>query len=68
MNGETKTIGEGLLSVKRLAVLLDLSVRQIWRLVAARQFPSPVYIGHAARWRWSEVEEYLEQQKRRRIV
>lgn len=55
---------ETLLSVKKVAATFDLSVRQIWRLVAAQQFPEPVYIGHAARWRWSDIEAYIGQLKR----
>lgn len=55
---------ERLLSVKKLAEILDMSERQIWRLVAAGQFPKPVYIGRLARWRWSEIEAHLEQLKR----
>lgn len=51
---------EKLVSVKKVAEMMDVSVRQIWRLVAAGQFPSPVHVGHAARWRWSEVQGYLE--------
>ena len=66
-NGEVVP-GMNLLSVKKVAEMFDLSVRQIWRLVAAQQFPQPVHVGHAARWRWSDIEGYMQQLKEQRTV
>ena len=63
-SGESAT-DDRLLSVKKVAEVFDLSVRQIWRLVAAQQFPQPLRIGHAARWRWSDLQSYLDELKRR---
>ena len=63
MKNEELTPGMSLLSVKKVAAMFDLSVRQIWRLVAAQQFPQPIHIGHAARWRWSDIQVYLDQSK-----
>ena len=60
MSKEILTIGEGLLSVGRVAALVDLSVRQIWRLVSAKQFPAPVHVGRAARWRSADVRAFLD--------
>jgi predicted DNA-binding transcriptional regulator AlpA len=58
--------GEKLLSVKKVAEIVDLSVRQIWRLVADNLFPKPVHVGHSARWLWSDIQRYLDELKRGR--
>jgi predicted DNA-binding transcriptional regulator AlpA len=63
MKDENTTCEVSFLTVKKVAAMLDLSVRQIWRLVAAHQFPEPIRIGHAARWRLSEIETYLGELK-----
>jgi predicted DNA-binding transcriptional regulator AlpA len=59
---------EKLLSVKKVAEIVDLSVRQIWRLVAAQEFPQPVRIGHARRWVSSDIQTYLDNLKRARAT
>lgn len=66
MKDEDITLGTVLLSVRKVAAMLDLSSRQIWRLVAAQQFPQPVRIGHSSRWFSSEIQAYLEKLKRGR--
>ena len=58
-------VSEKLLCVKKVAEIVDLSPRQVWRLSAARQFLQPVRIGHSARWRWSEIQAYLDELKGR---
>lgn len=63
MNDEIQANEVALLSVKKVAVMLDLSVRQIWRLVSAKEFPQPVHVGHAARWRSEDVKKFLESLK-----
>jgi predicted DNA-binding transcriptional regulator AlpA len=57
---------EKLLSVKKVAEIVDLSVRQIWRLVADNVFPKPVHVGHSARWLRSDIQTYLDGLKRGR--
>lgn len=57
---------EKLLSVKKVAETVDLSVREIWRLVAAHEFPQPVHIGRSTRWFWSDIKTYLGDLKRGR--
>ena len=63
--GGMEVVAEKLLSVKKVAAIVDLSVRQIWRLAAGKQFPQPVRIGHSARWLWSDIQTYLDELKRR---
>jgi predicted DNA-binding transcriptional regulator AlpA len=49
-----------LLTAQSLARLLDVSLRQIWRLRAARRLPSPVRLGRrTVRWRESDISEYV---------
>jgi len=62
------TLGEKLLSVKKVAEIVDLSVRQIWRLVAAQDFPQPVRIGNSRRWVLSDIQTYLDKLKRARAT
>jgi predicted DNA-binding transcriptional regulator AlpA len=54
---------ESLLSVKKVAEIVDVSVRQIWRLVADSKFPRPVHVGHSARWYWTDIQKYLDELK-----
>ncbi len=48
-----------LLKVGEAAWMASISVRTLWRLVSARRFPDPVYIGRCARWRRSDVEAWI---------
>jgi predicted DNA-binding transcriptional regulator AlpA len=61
-------IGEKLLPVKKVAEVVGLSERQIWRLVAAQDFPQPVRIGHSTRWLWTDIQTYLDNLKRARAA
>ena len=61
--GVLEFAGEKLLSVKKVAEIVDVSCRQIWRLVADSKFPHPVHVGHSARWKWSDIQMYLESLK-----
>jgi predicted DNA-binding transcriptional regulator AlpA len=55
---------EKLLSVRKVAEIVSVSDRQIWRLVAGNVFPKPVHVGHSARWLSSDIEMYLGGLKR----
>jgi excisionase family DNA binding protein len=44
-----------------VAALLNVSLRQVWRMRAARELPAPVRIGkRAVRWREADIINYLE--------
>jgi excisionase family DNA binding protein len=58
MNLETEGM---LISVDRLAELLQVSPRTVWRLVSAGQVPQPLRIGGNTRWRLDSVKEWIEQ-------
>lgn len=44
-----------LLSADRLADLLGVSVRTLWRLRSAGRVPRPVHLGASVRWRADEI-------------
>lgn len=49
-----------LLTVHETAQQLSLSTRTIWKLVATGDFPQPLRIGGARRWRESDLTRYVE--------
>jgi prophage regulatory protein len=49
-----------LISAEKLAQMLDISVRTLWRLRAAGRMPAPVRIGGSVRWRAQEVQAWIE--------
>ena len=53
-------MGPLLLAADRVAELLDISTRTLWRLRAAGKLPSPVKIGGSVRWRAKEIENWIE--------
>ena len=53
-----------LLRVQEVAHLTALSTRTIRRLSTAGEFPKPVSLGSAKRWRRAEVTEFVNGQER----
>jgi len=51
-----------LLSPAQAAALLSISVRSLWRLLAAGELPQPVRIGggRLVRWKLSDLERMIE--------
>jgi prophage regulatory protein len=49
-----------LVSAEKLAQLLDISIRTLWRLRAAGRLPAPVRLGGSVRWRVDEVQAWIE--------
>jgi predicted DNA-binding transcriptional regulator AlpA len=50
----------GLLTVKQVARRLAVSVRTVWRGVAAGRFPLPCYpCPRSPRWREADIRHYL---------
>jgi excisionase family DNA binding protein len=59
-NTEQK-VGAELLTSQQVAEKLAVSVRTLWRLVAAGKFPQPVrYNRKLVRWKAVEVARYIE--------
>ncbi len=50
---------EGLMNVKQLAAEIRCSVRQVWRMVAARRVPIPLRIGRMRRWRTEDIRKWI---------
>ena len=49
-----------LVSAEKLAELLDISIRTLWRLRAAGKLPVPVRLGGSVRWRVHEISDWIE--------
>jgi predicted DNA-binding transcriptional regulator AlpA len=50
----------------RVAELLDISVRTLYRKVASGDFPKPVRIGKGTtRWRMRDIESFLNRKRAR---
>jgi len=58
---DTSAVNEStlLLSAEKLAELLDISLRTLWRLRAAGKLPAPIRLGGSVRWRCSEIEAWI---------
>jgi excisionase family DNA binding protein len=48
-----------LLSAERVAELLDISIRTLWRLRAAGKLPAPIHLGGSVRWRTRDIEAWI---------
>src|SRR5690348_10115736 len=48
-----------MLSARRLAELLDRSVRSIWRDASTGLLPRPIRVGRSARWRRDEILDWI---------
>ena len=50
-----------LLDVRRVADLLGIHQRTVWRLVSTNELPKPVKLGaKTVRWRLSDLERYVQ--------
>jgi len=59
----TVTFPDQLLRLDQVAVILSVSKRQIWRMIANGDLPEPVKIGRASRMISSDVQAYIEKLK-----
>ena len=54
------------LRATKVAEILDVSIRTIYRKVARGEFPKPIRIGKGStRWRLRDVEDYLNKKRSR---
>lgn len=51
---------ELLIAADRLASMMNLSTRSIWRLLSAGRLVKPVRLNGAVRWRRKEVEQWID--------
>lgn len=52
---------DGLINVKQLSVILNVSSRRIWSMRSGGQIPLPVKIGGSVRWKTREMLDWIEQ-------
>ena len=57
---------ERLLDLKEVGERLGVSVRTVWRMIAAGELPRPVRVRRAPRLLLSEIGAYIERIKRQR--
>ena len=48
-----------MITARQLAILLQVSTRQVWRMLSAGRVPQPVRVGGIVRWRMAEVENWI---------
>lgn len=63
----TKTTPGELLSLKAAAQRLNISLRGVYRLIAAKHIPAPVRVGGSVKLFESDIQAYLETLKQQRL-
>jgi predicted DNA-binding transcriptional regulator AlpA len=53
----------GLLTASELSQLLNISTRSVFRLKSAGQLPPSVKINKVARWRASDIQEWISKKR-----
>ena len=56
---DTVTTEDKLVSIDAVAKNLDISVRQVWRLIARGEMPKPIKIGRSSKLFLSDIEAYM---------
>lgn len=56
---DIRTSGPRLISAERLAAILEVSKRTLWRLRSAGRLPRPIQLGGSVRWRADEIEQWI---------
>lgn len=49
-----------LVNANKLAEMLSVSVRHIWRMKASGKLPKPVWFGKCVRWRLDDINLFIE--------
>jgi prophage regulatory protein len=57
---ETEERQSLLVSADRLAGLLQVSTRTLWRLLSAGKLPKPIRLGGSVRWRLDEIGKWID--------
>lgn len=48
------------ISARELAEMLNVSLRQVWRLNSAGKLPKPIRLGGSVRWKRAEIQQWFE--------
>jgi prophage regulatory protein len=60
-HNKAKNVREVLaISARELAAMLNVSLRQVWRLNCAGKLPKPIRLGGSVRWNREEVQRWFE--------
>jgi prophage regulatory protein len=62
-NSQTKatSVREALaVSARDLKEMLNVSLRQVWRLNSAGKLPRPIRLGGSVRWNRAEIQQWFE--------
>lgn len=54
------SVEPALISIKKVALMLSVDQRTIYRRVKAGDMPAPVKFGHLTRWRLEELQRWCE--------
>jgi excisionase family DNA binding protein len=65
MNNEITT-EDRLMSIPAAAACLDISVRQLWRIIASGEIPHPIKVGRLSKLFASDLDAYMEKLKEQR--
>lgn len=57
-----------LVGLEKVAMILDISLREVQRRIAAKELPQPVKIGRLSKLPVEEVLSYVERLKRNRTT
>ena len=57
-----------LVGLEKVAMMLDISLREVQRRIAAKELPEPVKIGRLSKLPVEEVLNYIERLKRKRVT
>ena len=60
MSEPTTTTDGELIDVSRIARLLDVSTRTVWRMVRRGELHEPFKVGGGTRWRREEIDRWLD--------
>ena len=50
-----------LIPAEKVAELLGISKRTLWRLLSAGRLPEPIRLGSVVRWKRDELQEWIEE-------
>ena len=61
MSEPTNTTDGELIDVSRIARLLDVSTRTVWRMVRRGELHGPFKVGGGTRWRRVDIDRWLDE-------
>lgn len=65
-NEQSDIMPERLIALGKVAEILGVNKRTVYRLIAKRELPQPLKVGHSVRLSVSDVTEYFERLKLQR--